>query len=219
MVTCGNKQVVLRTYIDFRYISLWGISDILSLATLYVSKRNKRTVQHKYTRGVKYVRYVRRVLNSIWCMSKFYLSPISLEPWAKQPRGKKPNLCSVQIEIGGEDASLKEYNLHNYGFNRLLFEAVDGGLSLLGKSAKQAIYFHLEKNFKITRDDIPYRIEEFANALEKMFGLGAKFIEIQIMKRLYEKVGNFKYVLKQDDIVFTEYVAALREYYCHSVLS
>jgi len=53
--------------------------------------------------------------------------------------------------------------------------------------------------------------------LGKIFDVGAKFIEIQIMKRLYEKVGSFKYVLKQNDIVFTEYIEVLREYYCCNV--
>jgi len=75
----------------------------------------------------------------------------------------------------------------------------------------------LENDFKISEDDIPGRIEDFADALGKIFDVGAKFIEIQIMKRLYEKVGSFKYVLKQNDIVFTEYIEVLREYYCCNV--
>lgn len=116
-----------------------------------------------------------------------------------------------------QDISSMESNLQNNCLNRFLLEAVDEGLSLVGKSAKQIIYFHLEKNFNITRDDVPQRVEEFANALEKMFGSGAKIIEIQIMKKLYKKIGNSKYALKQDDIVFTEYIAAFRKYYCHEV--
>jgi hypothetical protein len=216
------KQGTLRIcinfgYIDFRYISGLEISDILSLATLYVSKRNKKTVQHKYTNEVKYMKYVKQVINSKSNTSTICLSSISLEPLKKQPRGKKPNLRCAQIEIAAENVSSTESNLQNNCFNRFLLEAVDEGLSLIGKSAKQAVYFHLEKNFNITRDDVPQRIEEFANALEKMFGLGAKMIEIQIMKKLYEKIGNSEYVLKQDDVVFTEYIAALRKYYCHSI--
>ena len=162
------------------------------------------------------MKYVKQAINSKSNTSTIYLSSIRLEPLTKQPRGKKPNLRCAQIEIGKENASSIESNLQNKWFNRFLLESVDEGLSLVGKSAKKAVYFDLEKNFNITRDDVPQRIEEFANALEKMFGLGAKMIEIQIMKKLYEKIGNSGYVLKQDDIVFTEYVAALRKYYCHS---
>jgi hypothetical protein len=158
------------------------------------------------------------VINSKSNTSSICLSPISLETSAKQPRGKKPNSCYAQIEMDAQNVSSTESDQQqNNCFNKSLLEAVDEGLSLVGKSAKQIIYFYLEKNFNITRDDVPQRVEEFANALEKMFGSGAKIIEIQIMKKLYKKIGNSKYALRQDDIVFTEYIAALRKYYCHGV--
>lgn len=100
--------------------------------------------------------------------------------------------------------------LANRSFEELLLEAVDEGLSSLGNSCQQAIYFHLEKAFKINKLDIPYKIEEFTDAIEKVFGLGAKFIEIQIMKRLYKKVGHvIEY--NQENLIFTEYVAAARQ--------
>jgi len=115
-------------------------------------------------------------------------------------------LCLAQTEI-----ALKESSLHNRSFEVLLLEAVDEALSLLGDSSKEAIYFYLEKTFDINRQDIPYKIEEFANAIEKVFGLGAKFLEIQIIKRFYEKVGPvFKYFPERDDLVFTEYMAAAK---------
>jgi hypothetical protein len=92
-----------------------------------------------------------------------------------------------------------------------LLEAIDEGLSLLGESAKQAIYCHLGKTFKITRQDIPYRIEEFTDAIEGIFGAGAKIVEIQIMKCLYKKVGyTFKHYPKQKNLTFTEYIAAVK---------
>jgi len=113
-------------------------------------------------------------------------------------------LRSAQTEI-----ALKESPLHNRIFEKLLLEAVDEALSSLGASSKQAIYFHLENTFDINKPDIPHKIEEFANAIEKIFGPGAKFLEIQIMKRLYKKVGPFKY-FPERGLIFTEYVAAAR---------
>ncbi len=93
-------------------------------------------------------------------------------------------------------------------FEKLLLEAVDEGLSSLGNSSKQAIYYHLKKSFNIKKQEIPYNIDVFASAIEKIFGLGAKFLEILIMKRLYEKVGrSFKWHASKDDFTFTEYVA------------
>jgi hypothetical protein len=101
--------------------------------------------------------------------------------------------------------------LCNREFNRLVLDAVDAGLSSLGDSPKQAIYFYLEKTFKIKRSEIPKKIEEFATALEQIFGHGAKLVEIQIMKLLYEKVGQaFVYFPEKDDLLFTEYMEAAR---------
>ena len=101
--------------------------------------------------------------------------------------------------------------MRNRSFEKLLLEAVDEWLSSLGDSSKRAIYFHLGNTFKINRRDIPYKIEEFAEAIEKIFGLGAKFIEISIMKCLYEKVGSVFEYPEQEDLVFTEYVAAVKQ--------
>ncbi|MGD8543877.1 MAG: hypothetical protein PVG48_02010 [Candidatus Bathyarchaeota archaeon] len=96
-------------------------------------------------------------------------------------------------------------------FEKLLLEAVDEGLSSLGDSAKQAIYFHLEKTFNINKRDIPSKIEEFTDAIEKIFGLGAKPIEVLIMQRLYEKVGGIVEYPEHKDLVFAEYIAAARQ--------
>jgi hypothetical protein len=101
--------------------------------------------------------------------------------------------------------------LSKRSFEKLLLEAVDEGLSSLGDSAKQAIYFHLEKTFKINKRNIPSKIEEFAIAIEKIFGFGAKPLEILIMQRLYEKVGGVVEYPKHKDLVFAEYVAAARQ--------
>jgi len=97
-------------------------------------------------------------------------------------------------------------------FEKLLLEAVDEGLSSLGDSAKQAVYFHLKKTFNISKRDIPYKIGEFADAMEKTFGLGSKFLEILIMKRVYEKIGQvFEYNQERKDLIFTEYVEAAKQ--------
>jgi len=134
------------------------------------------------------------------------------ETGAAQPISTR-NLCPAQIEIGEEETS-KNTRMNNQVFEELLLEAVDEGLSLLGVSAKQALYLHLERAFKIGREEIPGEIEEFTEAIEEIFGDGAKLLEIQIMKRLFEKIGHFKYFAGQEDIVFAEYVEALRQAFC-----
>jgi len=99
-------------------------------------------------------------------------------------------------------------------FERLLLKAIDDGLSSLGDSPKRVVYFYIEKKFNIKKRDIPNKIEEFVDALEKIFGFGAKFLEILIIRRLYEKVGQiFEWNERHTDLTFTEYVAAARQSY------
>jgi hypothetical protein len=100
--------------------------------------------------------------------------------------------------------------LSKMDFDRLLLEAIDEGLSTLGESSKQAIYFHLEKGFNIRKEEIPDEIEVFARAVEKIFGFGANFLEILIMKRLYEKLGRGFRWHKREDFTFVEYIATAR---------
>lgn len=101
----------------------------------------------------------------------------------------------------------------NPDFKKVLLEAVDEGLSSLGDSSKHAIYFHVEKTFAIKKHDIPDKIEEFTEAIEKIFGYGAKILEIQMMKCLHEKVGHgFKYSPEKGDLLFTEYIEAARSH-------
>ncbi|MDH5483450.1 MAG: hypothetical protein OEY22_11340 [Candidatus Bathyarchaeota archaeon] len=96
-------------------------------------------------------------------------------------------------------------------FDKLLLKAVDDALFSLGDSARQAIYFHLENKFEIAKKDIPANIEDFAEGIEGIFGLGATFLEILIMKNLHKKVGQ---PLKWDEgkeLAFVEYVTAAKQ--------
>jgi hypothetical protein len=91
-------------------------------------------------------------------------------------------------------------------FERLLIEAIDEGLSTVGESPRKAIYFHLEKSFNIRKNEIPKKVKVFENAIEKMFGFGADFLEVMIMKRLYEKIGGELELEDSSDFDFSGYV-------------
>ena len=99
-------------------------------------------------------------------------------------------------------------------FQELLLQAIDESLASLGESVKQAIYFHLEKKFKIAKQDIPDHLEAFNGGLEKIFGIGAKYIEILIMKRLYETVGQPFDWHGNEEFAFVDYVNASKESFC-----
>jgi hypothetical protein len=85
-------------------------------------------------------------------------------------------------------------------------EAIDEALSSLGESVKQSIYFHIEKKF-VARNEIPENIKEFQGGLEKIFGAGANFIEILIMKNLHAKIGITITIESADkQLEFADYV-------------
>ena len=94
-------------------------------------------------------------------------------------------------------------------FNKLLVSAIDEALNSLGESVKQSIYFHIEHNFKVPRDRIPENVVEFQGGLEKIFGAGAQYIEIMIMKNLHSKLG-LPLKMKSTQLEFAEYVDAAK---------
>jgi hypothetical protein len=100
-------------------------------------------------------------------------------------------------------------------FNKLLLEAIDEALSFLGESSKTAIYYHLETVFNIKKQEIPNRVDDFSRALERLFGLGAKHLEILFMKSLYAKVrgvrewSSCEWVVPE--VTFREYVHLMRQ--------
>ena len=79
---------------------------------------------------------------------------------------------------------------------------------------KNSLYFHLEHKFLISKQELPNRIADFSDALERIFGQGAKYIELLIMKNLYLKVNcsykweGPKWLVPQ--LTFKEYVELIR---------
>ena len=109
----------------------------------------------------------------------------------------------IEITIGEE-----------YSFYDTLLDAIDEAFTSLGESAKAAIYSYLENSNGIKKQEIPFRINDFQNALEKLFGVGARQMEIHFVKKLYEKI---KTVYKWDmprwvvpEITFQEYLRLAR---------
>lgn len=99
-------------------------------------------------------------------------------------------------------------------FEDVFQESVDEAFSSLGEAVKNSLYFHIEHGFHVPKKDIPYRIEDFSDAVEKIFGLGARQVELLIMKSLNKKV-NCDYKWKGPswlvpDLTFKKYVELLR---------
>ena len=101
-------------------------------------------------------------------------------------------------------------------FQKMLLEAVDSTLASLGNSARQSVYYHLEKKYDISRDKIPSRIEDFDHGLEQIFGVGTRFLEVMMMKKLYEEMDSKGKILRLDqrkEFNFVDYVRAAESTY------
>jgi len=100
--------------------------------------------------------------------------------------------------------------LTNEAFDKLLLEAIDDAFSTLGDSARQSIYFHLENKFNIAKKQVPEHLADFEEGLARIFGPGSRFLEILIIKKLYEKTGKRLEWDEKKDFVLVDYVKAIK---------
>ena len=74
--------------------------------------------------------------------------------------------------------------------NEVIISVIDKGLSSLGESSKKAVWYCLENDFKIKRDELPGDIEKFEDVLNKFFGLGYGFLDSLFRLYLCEAIGE-----------------------------
>lgn len=83
--------------------------------------------------------------------------------------------------------------IKNQSFEELFIDAIDRTFLKLGEETKHSVYSLLEVDYKLGRKDIPNRLEDFVNALEQIFGVSARIIEIHIMREIHQKYPSFRY--------------------------
>ena len=105
-------------------------------------------------------------------------------------------------------------------FDQILLDAIDESLSSLGEDVKRTVYFQLEDLFKIRKQEIPSRLSDFSNALEQLFGLGARYLEILFMKNIHARIKvtckwpEYEWPLSKwivPEMTFQEYVRLMRQ--------
>jgi hypothetical protein len=92
----------------------------------------------------------------------------------------------------------------------LLLDSLDEALvDLMGARFRQPFYHYFEERYGITRDVIPYRLDEFVVSLAELFGvLAMKTFGRAIAKRLYLKLGlEFS---NQEEYTLLDYVKEAR---------
>ena len=91
-------------------------------------------------------------------------------------------------------------------FNVTLRTAIDETIrGLLGQTVHEALLRRLEREYSVTSDELPYRLDTMFEILWKTFGVtGSKTIGRAIARNFYGKLG-IQFVAK-DDYTIKDYV-------------
>lgn len=93
-------------------------------------------------------------------------------------------------------------------FDKIVIEAVDDGLNILGETVKATLLLLVKERFHIEKYEIPEKPREFSLALRSILGnSGGKFIENLIVRSLYAKMGLGPPELNRE---FHEYILEAR---------
>ena len=105
-----------------------------------------------------------------------------------------------------------ECPIRNEAFETFFAQAVDAGfMRVLGESGTQATYQRLEAKFGLPTQQIPRAINQFTKAIEELFGLGAKLLEIRIMEYLAKNTTtSWVFALETHEFSFLKYVTMLQ---------
>src|SRR5207245_8117183 len=74
----------------------------------------------------------------------------------------------------------------NLSLDQSLIESIDAALSALCSSTRDSILTYLRKKYSMSLQDIPQRMDEFLQALNRLLGYGARVIEKLVIARLVE---------------------------------
>lgn len=87
-----------------------------------------------------------------------------------------------------KEATNQNNHTHDRQFADILIKSIDEGLTAFGEQTKNVTYHYLERNYRVKRNEIPQRLEEFHTALTDLFGVTADIIEDLVHKNLYKKL-------------------------------
>ncbi|MCX8189471.1 MAG: hypothetical protein N3F64_07135 [Nitrososphaeria archaeon] len=73
--------------------------------------------------------------------------------------------------------------------DKIILEAIDETLSILGDKGKESIYYFFEKEYLLSKQDIPSNLKKFHECLQKVFGIGANVLEKHLLNILKNKTG------------------------------
>ncbi|MGD0331112.1 MAG: hypothetical protein ABSB40_11845 [Nitrososphaeria archaeon] len=83
----------------------------------------------------------------------------------------------------------------------LIFQAIDEALSILGNKSRESIYYFLESEHGLSKEEIPSNLKRFHEALRMIFGAGAYVLEKHIRSCLEKKFGTYIPLIKDQDLI------------------
>jgi len=88
--------------------------------------------------------------------------------------------------------------------NEFLIQAIDEVLTSLGEPVKNTLYQQLE-TFKICKENIPNKLDEFLLLIHKIFGMGGNRLELKFAKNLQAKMNTNTY--SETDLSLSNWIA------------
>ena len=65
-----------------------------------------------------------------------------------------------------------------------ILEYIDRGLDTFGVNVRMFLYWKMEKDLHLRREEIPEKPESFTKAIENFFGAGSRIVERTLIKEL-----------------------------------
>ena len=114
----------------------------------------------------------------------------------------------VRVEPLPEARRISNPALLPNGFDYVLLESIDDALAdLVGRRSRDQIYDYLATRYGYGREEIPTKVSEFYELLERVFSSGSRTVGRTIVRRLCEKLG-YEFV-SIPDFEFLDYLSAL----------
>ena len=70
-----------------------------------------------------------------------------------------------------------------------ILECIDRGLDTFGANVRMVLYWKMEKDLNLRREDIPEKPETFTKSIENLFGAGSRIVERTLIKQLKQSSG------------------------------
>ena len=113
------------------------------------------------------------------------------------------NINSEKIELSLSEETEKT-------FEELIVEVIDQVFLSFDPRVKNSFYSILKTDYNLDKNDIPYRIGDFVNALEEVYGISALLVEVAILKKVCQELPAFTFVVENAQLNLVDFLKSLK---------